>query len=121
MDHASNHRTSTSTGGETDCTSEKGLSLCQVVCWLSSSVLGASLTHMGTQTYLLTKSMQLADQAVNDANRCLGINNVDLVEIRSFCLSICEKADMANITAHELPILLHDIRCRTCFEHVWQV
>lgn len=69
MDHASDHRTSTCTGGETDCVSEKGLSLCQVVCRLSSSLLGASLTHMGTQTYLLTKSMQLAEQAATDANR----------------------------------------------------
>lgn len=53
IDHASNHRTSTSTGGETDCISEKGLSLCHVVCLLSGSVLEACLTHMGTQTYLL--------------------------------------------------------------------
>ena len=81
MDHASNHRTSTSTGGGTGCISENGLSLCQVVCRLSCSVLGASFTHMGTQTYLLTKSMRLAKQVINDTNRHLSSLNKNLHDL----------------------------------------
>ena len=51
MDQASNHRTSTSTGGS-DCAAVKGLSLSQVLCRLSCSAWGAPLTHMGSHTYL---------------------------------------------------------------------